>query len=414
MKVTLPAVQVGTLERTRTGLVKWIPDMAWEQTRQRPRLGIGFLRSPGPRQSGTGLLPWFENLLPEKGSILREKLCAAHGLKETDSYRLLGALGVDLSGAVEVSVATPSSPASARVFPENAAPSDQFRFSLAGMQLKFSMSMVRDKLSLAAERGASQWIVKLPGTRHSELPEVEHATMEWAKGAGFDVPPNMVVQTSNLLGLPTSWIEDVPDAFAIERFDRRVDGSKIHQEDLCQALELLPDHKYGDSGSNRIGFDGALKFVSDVAGEDQGREMARRIGFVIASGNTDAHLKNWSLLWGNADLPTLTPCYDFVSTITWANSYGWELANGPELGLTLGGARRFSAVSPESLLALVKRSGLAWSASEVRSGIERARDAWASCQDGMPETMRRELSKNWMRVPLLAEMRPNNLSTSTL
>jgi serine/threonine-protein kinase HipA len=283
-------------------------------------------------------------------------------------------------------------------------PPNQLRFSLAGMQLKFSMSMANERLTLGASGAGAKWIVKLPSYRFLDLPEVECATLTWARNAGFDVPGHCTLSADDLGGVPASWRDEIPQAFAIKRFDRRDDGSKIHQEDLCQALELSPFHKYGDSGARRISLDGALRFVADVAGDDNAREMARRVGFVIASGNGDAHLKNWSFLWGNADRPSLAPCYDFVATVSWADRFGWDLPIGPSLSLGLGGERRFGRINTLVLDHHVERSGCPWAKDEILSGIERARDAWASSVEAMPELMRRALETHWERVPLLSGM----------
>jgi len=412
--VALPGRRVGQLDRNRSGMTQWRPSPEWEALDQRPRLGISFLRQSGPRSEGTGLPPWFENLLPESGSALRQRLCAAHSVRHTDGFNLLAAIGRDLSGAVEVTpVEDPTS--HGKVGGEEAAAgesdlSERLRFSLAGMQLKLSMSMASDRLVLGASGDGGQWIVKLPGLNYLQLPDVERATMTWAKNAGFDVPTHFTVNTDDLVGVPASWREDVPLAFAVQRFDRRDDGSKIHQEDLCQGLELLPVHKYGDSGSRRMNLDGALRFVADVAGEKNAREMSRRIGFVIASGNDDAHLKNWSLLWGNADRPSLTPCYDFVATVSWADRHGWKLPRGPSLALGLGGERQFSRIGTEVLSRHATKTGFPWAKDEILNGIERARDAWPSAETDMPALMRAAMVDHWRRVPVLQSMLPASMN----
>lgn len=422
LSVRLPGRHVGELVQSREGLTRWLPDRAWEAEGQHPRLGTDFLRNPGPRQRGTGLLPWFENLLPEPGSELRRRLCAAHGLRDGQSFALLGALGRDLTGAVEVvSDAAPEGDAGEAHLgdageahlgaAEDAVPTSlkliQQLSSLAGMQLKFSMSMVKERLTLPARSAGSQWIVKLPGTEYAELPAIEHATMTWAQRAGFDVPPHFVVEVDRLIGIPAGWIDEgATHAFAVKRFDREDDGSKLHQEDLCQALDLPPINKYGDLAPH-VSLDGALRFVTDVCGEPSGREMARRIGFTIASGNGDAHLKNWSLLWGNKTRPTLTPCYDLVATISWARRLGWEnpeRPGGPLLALRIGGEHCFALLDDRMLAAHVKKSGQSWAREELMAGIIRARDAWRHVEPNAPQVMRAALDTHWQRVPVLRHL----------
>jgi serine/threonine-protein kinase HipA len=161
------------------------------------------------------------------------------------------------------------------------------------MQLKLSMTAQGTRLALTATRHDRRWIVKLPSHVYADLPAVEVKTMDWARASGHEVPPHMVVSTAELDGLPEGWCEGFPTAYAIEQFDRREDGTLIHHEDFCQALNVLPLHKYGDSGDRRFGHDGILRLVADAAGEHEARPLARRVGFVIASGNDDAHLKAW-------------------------------------------------------------------------------------------------------------------------
>lgn len=414
LSVRLPGRHVGELVQTRDGLTRWAPEQAWEAEGQHPRLGMDFLRNPGPRQQGTGLQPWFENLLPEPGSELRRRLCAAHGLRDGQSFALLGALGRDLTGAVEVAsnTALEGEPGEDHVDRAGDAPPASLQLiqrlsSLAGMQLKFSMSMVKERLALPARNAGGQWIVKLPGTEYVELPAVERATMTWAQRAGFDVPQHFVVEVDRLIGIPAGWIdEDATHAFAVKRFDREDDGSKLHQEDLCQALNLPSLNKYGDMAPH-VSFDGTLRFVTDVCGEANGREMARRIGFSIASGNGDAHLKNWSLLWGNKTRPTLAPCYDLVATISWAHRLGWdnpERPEGPSLALRLGGESLFALLDDRALAAHVESSGQAWASEELLAGIVRAKDAWKYVELDAPPSMREALDTHWKRVPVLRRL----------
>ncbi len=380
-----------------------------------PRLGLDFLRRLGPRSHASDLPAWFENLLPEKGSELRTRLCALYDLRDGQSFALLLALGRDLTGAVEVVDASEVGEAS--VPPNNDEWSTTHKdrdpgllgiesgfAALAGMQLKFSMSMVNERLVLPARSGRSQWIVKLAGRDYDELAEVETATMTWARGAGFDVPNHFTVPFTQLDGIPTGWASRPVPAFAIQRFDRRDDGSKVHQEDLCQALDLRPSNKYGDRGPY-VSYDAALRLVKDACGERDGREMARRLGFMVACGNTDAHLKNWSLLWGERMRPTLAPCYDLVTTIAW-EALGWQRPKGPELALSLGGIDRFSRLDDAALDTFVTSSGSPWAKDEFLEGITQAHSAWPSVASLAPLRMQEALAQHWCRVPILSSFGP--------
>jgi serine/threonine-protein kinase HipA len=406
--VHLPGRQVGTVTQSRDGMTRWAPDSAWDADGQHPRLGIDFLRRPGPRRQATGILPWFENLLPEIDSALRRRLCSAFGLRAGQSFALLGALGHDLAGAVEV-MSDPAADGDPRQSEVDDADSPDASLrvavgrmsALAGMQLKFSMSMVQERMAIPARGSIGQWIVKLPGVEYPELPAVEAATMTWAQRAGFEVPAHFVVALDRLDGIPPDWVDDtVSHAFAVRRFDRGEDGGRLHQEDLCQALALAPTNKYGNQ-EPRVSFDGALRFVTDVCGEATGREFARRIGFVIGSGNGDAHLKNWSLLWGNRTRPTLTPCYDLVSTIAWPRRLGWELRDGPTLALALGGEERFALLDQQALAAHARQAASPWAVEELTAGVLRAKAAWPTVAVAAPACMRTAIETHWRNVPIL-------------
>ncbi len=422
-EVWLSGQRVGLLERSQHGLTHWTPDSSWEQGGQRPRLGLSFWRSPGPRKSGTGLPAWFENLLPETGSVLRRRLAEAHGLRVQDSLGLLSVLGGDLPGAVEIrpldmEPRTPSDgscplfdgveprqpdlTSEAQGFDAEAQSSlSMLRFSLAGMQLKLSMSARDDRFALTARSDDRYWIVKLSGSEYPGLAEVEAATMAWAKAAGQDVPNNFAFPVDRIDGLPEGFATTSPSAFAIERFDRRLGGIRLHHEDFCQALDLLPDHKNGNSGPELWSLDGALRLVADAAGEAQAMCFAHRIGFVIASGNGDAHLKNWSFAWGSADRPILSPCYDFVCTIAWPEQLGWKLRRGPELGLGIGRVRRFLQLDDEALRRHADKSGQSWARDAIMAGIEKARLAWPEVEPRAPRAMRMAIRTHWRKVPVL-------------
>lgn len=407
LTVWLPACRVGELSQERTGRVLFTPDTAWERGGQQPSLGLHFRRSPGPRSTANDVPIWFENLLPERGSHLRERLSFLHGLREGQSFALLGALGRDLLGAVEVRGNDEESAHGGSLEDTDTAaePGDSpLRMSaLTGIQLKFSMSMVNDRLILAAKSGRSQWIVKIAHADYEGIAAVEWSTMEWARAAGFRVPECAVVDFDRLVGLPEGWVDGRAPSLAVRRFDRRDDGSKIHQEDLCQALDLRPSNKYGDRPP-RVTFEGALNLVTDACGEQDGREMARRIGFMLASGNNDAHLKNWSLVWGDATRPALAPCYDLVTSITW-DKLGWRQKHGPELALRFGRQKLFRDVDEAALAAFGERTQ-PWACDEVREGIRRARAAWPAVADAAPPPMRAALETHREAVPLLARMWP--------
>jgi serine/threonine-protein kinase HipA len=150
-----------------------------------------------------------------------------------------------------------------------------------------------------------------------------------------------------------------------------------------------------------------VKFLTDQGGEAVGREACRRLGFVIASGNNDAHLKNWSRLWGAGPRPSLTPCYDFVATVAWPRAFGWEVlgGGGPTLPLRFGNETHFRLLDAIALDEFAKRAEHPWVLEEFFHGIDAAFHAWPTIAEGAPEAMREAVEEHWEKTPCLRDRR---------
>ena len=104
----------------------------------------------------------------------------------------------------------------------------------------------------------------------------------------------------------------------VERYDRLLMNngqySRIHQEDFCQALGVMPDQKY----QNESGPDLAQCFeLLRQATRPNAPQVLRLLDYVIFNvlvGNHDAHAKNFSLLYSGAR-PVLAPAKARVHTV---------------------------------------------------------------------------------------------------
>lgn len=166
LRVTVQDQHVGTLQLDSNDRVLFLPDPEWLSRGQSPPLGLAFLREPTARRGPDyRVLPhWFENLLPERESKLRTWICQQCQIQERDSLSLIGLLGGDLVGAVKVQgVPPPASPGTPTLTADNS--QGPLRFSLAGMQLKFSMLNSGNRFVFPAQNQLGQWIVKIPGGR---------------------------------------------------------------------------------------------------------------------------------------------------------------------------------------------------------------------------------------------------------
>jgi len=114
---------------------------------------------------------------------------------------------------------------------------------------------------------------------------------------------------------------------------------------LAQGDRVYPHQKYA----------GSFETVAALAyrGRDRTalREFVRRLAFSVLVGNGDAHLKNWSLVYPDRRVPTLSPAYDLVSTFLYRGD-----DDGPEdLGLRFCGTKRFEEIRLDSFALLERR-----------------------------------------------------------
>jgi serine/threonine-protein kinase HipA len=346
-----------------------------------------------------GELPaFFANLLPE--GRFKEVLESNLNLSDADDLAFLAAVGDDLPGAVSLRAGLASG-----VFPsaqdrpeeefeDGSGGQFSFRFSLAGVQLKFSMIRTDGRLTVPAHGGRGDWIVKVGSSDYAGLAENEFTMLEWARSIGFDVPECRLHDVSDIPALQR-YAPPGSQALAIRRYDR--DGSRrVHQEDFMQVFGWPPvrDRKYASK------YEALASVVRGLLGDEAFDEFVRRLAFVVASGNNDAHLKNWSLLYGDGATPRLAPLYDQVATIVWPRL-------DRELALKLAGARDFGRVNIESFRRLAGEVG-ANSDRAVRVAqetISAARGAWESlsARETLPREHQQALMEHWRRVPLLRE-----------
>ena len=261
----------------------------------------------------TRVMPFFSNLLPE-GS-LRKYLAARAGVAPTREFFLLEALGRDLPGAV-----TLKSTSGQRNNVENQEHLDSstqisdehfLRFSLAGVQLKFSAVMeAQGGLTIPTEGVGGSWIVKLPSSQFNLVPENEFSMMTLAGMTGITIPECKLVELTNIHDIPKGIDRIGTKAYAVKRFDRDDEGEAIHMEDFAQIFRIFPEEKYRGASARNI-----ANVVANECGLDDVIEFVRRLTFSVLTGNADMHLKNWSLIYEDRLHPRLAPAYDFVSTI---------------------------------------------------------------------------------------------------
>lgn len=405
--------RVGEITRRADGKVTFrFVALDWHNP-QRPILGQRFEDLPRDRvyvEKETGRVPrFFANYLPE-GQV-RAFLLRHHRITPGDELRLLAVLGQDLPGAVEVIPAADLGDAPETIGAQAVAldPEGQgLRFSLAGVQLKLSMVSSGDRFTLPTRGQDGDWLVKLMGSDFPGCVENEYAVMTWARTAGFDVPECRLCPVEDLVGVPEGFRVG-EQAFAIRRYDRTATG-RVHQEDFAQVTGTRPDQKYDHLTYEKLGL-----LALALLGSDGLTEFLRRLLFVIATGNADAHLKNWSLYYPQRREAQWAPLYDQLCTVAWpqlAQALALNLA-GVKPFVQLTGARmeelrrRIEAGAREGGLEIPGLLGDArqWSAhiQDTLKGFAEARER-AQAVAPLPAAHLQGLAAHWRRVPLLAEV----------
>jgi len=207
------------------------------------------------------------------------------------------------------------------------------RFSLAGAQAKFAMTRRDGGWYLPSAAAPSTHIIKPSTGEFPDVDVVEAATMRLAGLAGMPAPRAGLV---TVLG---------QQAYMVERFDR--DGStRLHTEDLAQALGIAPDEKYAVT---------APRAVAVLHRVDPSDELAyafvRALALHVAVGDADAHAKNYSVFLRPGAV-SLTPVYDALTTLYWASL-------SLRLAMPVAGAVRSEDVTPDDWAELARECGLA-------------------------------------------------------
>jgi len=347
------------------------------------------------------LHPVLSNLLPE-GS-LRELIAQGLKVHVDNEFHLFSYLGEDLPGAL---VATPMEPddvpdsvltahgkAKAVKFKKG---DQENRFSLAGVQMKFSMKEKDSRYNLSKGGALGDWIIKTPSTKHKNVPLNEYTAMSLAAMVGVDIPEIKLVALDKLDNLPQINLPDEMQAFAIKRFDRSGMGQekdeRIHMEDFAQILVKYPHEKYGSANYEQIG-----RVIYEFSGDGlaDAQQLARRLLVNILLANGDAHLKNWSLLYQDQVTPRLSPAYDIVTTSAY-------IEDEKKYALNLGKTKEWYTVTTANFQSWANRAGIPWRAIKphLDDVMDGARSLWPDALQDLPmdEAHKGGLKRHWSNL----------------
>ena len=402
LEVDLGSVHVGTIVALSATDSLFSIDDAYLRNETRPTLSLGLLDAygqPRARQNRIGrIAPFFANVLPE--GELRDYIAHRAGVDRRSDFALLWLVGVNLPGAVIVRDPEGNELPPVRVGgPKLKPPNALLRFSLAGVQLKFSaMRNATGGLTIPVSGLNGDSLVKLPSAHFPAVPQNEYAMMQFAQRVGLDVPTCTLVGFDAIDGLP----EDLPHnseraAFAVSRFDRPAAGVRVHIEDFNQLYRQYPEQKYDNFDYNRMGLD-----IYRLMGPEAFTDFVHRLVFSIAIGNSDMHLKNWSVIYPDGHTPKLAPVYDYLCTSAYA------IAGRNELALQLGPSKAFASMDREAFSAFARRidasPGVVLAA--VDDMVTRIHDVWPAVREELPhelEFVRDRIDELAAGVPILRE-----------
>jgi serine/threonine-protein kinase HipA len=406
------SVRVGSLLRDRAGTVNFIVDDTYiEIGPDRPILSLAFHGATGEedtiarlraRQDKVGTvnaLPgYFANLLPE--GALRTVVEAQLPPMENHEYGMLKRLGADMPGAVvireegETDAGIAARGRRTRAADVAGEPLDPtlVKFSLAGVQMKFSMVGSGNRLTLPARGQTGGVIVKLPSKEHPSLPEIEFGAMKLAEAAGVQIAKIDLVPTARVEGINPDFLRLGKNVLAVTRFDRSAD-SRIHMEDFAQILGAVGDQKYSKANVETM-----VRLCSRFTSDPHGAvlEMVRRIVVDIMLGNGDNHLKNSSFIYPDGRTPALSPAYDIVPTVFFAPR--------DELALKFEGKRNFERITGHAFARMAGYVDVNPKVivREIERTVERANETWPQLLKRLPwpKAVTKTLGERWSTLAL--------------
>lgn len=176
-------------------------------------------------------------------------------------------------------------------------------FTVPGVQKKLSLHLVSDrsKPRLTLVNYPTGYILKPQVSEYESLPESEQLIMSMADFAGISTVPHALIKGDNGY------------AYITKRVDRTIEKDRIKMlamEDFCQLDLRLTEDKYRGSYERCAGI---IKKYSSRIGVDMA-EFYIRLIFSFLVGNSDMHLKNFSLIEtaeGSGEY-ILSPAYDLL------------------------------------------------------------------------------------------------------
>jgi serine/threonine-protein kinase HipA len=320
----LDGKEAGRVHHER-GRLYFVYDDAWRNAEDAYPLSLSMPLAA--KEHGRGAIEaYLWGLLPDNGHVL-DRWAAKFHVSARNAFALISHVGEDCAGAVQF--VTPEHLAAIRSGKEDEVewldeadvakrlqalradhaawrlPRDTGQFSLAGAQPKTALLLQNGRWGVPAGRLPTTHILKPPTGELAGQAENEHICLMLARALGLPAAQSEVMRFGDEV------------AIVIERYDRLQSGNtvvRVHQEDICQALGIMPTKRYQNEGGpspNTIA--DLLRTYSTDRSAEVGTFVAA-LGFNWLIAGVDGHAKSFSLLLGTRRA-RLAPLYDVASVL---------------------------------------------------------------------------------------------------
>lgn len=399
--VLLAGREIGRVLRDNRGRLTFVYAEDWRQTRGAYPLSLSMpLAAAEHGHKPVEAFLW--NLLPDNDAVLA-RWGQRFKVSPRNPFALLSHVGEDCAGAVQfvrpdrLDAVMGAGPATVewledkdvaqrlRALREDRtswrSPRDIGQFSLAGAQPKTALLHENGRWGVPSGRTPTTHILKPPTGAFDGHAENEHLCMRLASALGLIVARSQV-----------QWFEDQV-AIVIERYDRERTPSgivRVHQEDFCQALAILPTRKYENEGGP--GARAAVELLRTFSGRAQEdvQRFVDALAFNWLIGGTDAHAKNYALLIGAEGRARLAPLYDIASILP----YGFDIQQ-VRLAMKVGRNYRLQDVGPRQWRKLAAELRL-----DADALVQRVRDMANMLPDHL-SAIRQTAEKEGLDHPLI-------------
>jgi len=343
LEVWLFADRVGTLVLLE-GRLNFCYTPAWLSRPNTVTLSCSLPLQTGPFDDHK-TRPFFAGLLPE--GQMRRLIAQQLQVSIQNDFALLDHIGGECAGAVTFLAPGQALPVPAHsddiqwlCDEEVVAMLDEIprRPMLAGKHgLRLSLAGAQDKLPVLFD--GTRIGLPLNGTPSTHiLKPAIHAAQDSVNNEGFCMALAQAMQLKPAKSKVHSVLNRL--FLLVERYDRIADAQshrqRLHQEDFCQALGVVPEMKYQNEGGPDLAQ--CFELVRRVT-RPSAPQILRLLDYVIFNaliGNHDAHAKNFSLLYSDKS-PVLAPFYDTLSTALYPTLT-------PKMAMKIGSKYKFSEV----------------------------------------------------------------------